>query len=200
MKKITLFAMFVVMGFTVLITACSKSQSDTGEDLFLTEKSASLNSGSCTGCNFTAVLTEDEIKGLLFMREEEKVARDVYLTLSGMYKNFVFSNIAKSEQAHMDAILYLLNGYKLTDPVAGKAVGEFTPAFQSIYDGLILRGKTGLKEALMVGVDIEEMDINDLELRIGETKVPNILQVYKNLLAGSKNHLSAFNFNLSRLK
>lgn len=200
MKKIIFFVMLAVMGLTVLITACSEGVNNAGEDLALAEKSASLNPAGCTGCSFTAVLTEQEIKGLLYMREEEKVARDVYLTLSGMYKNFVFSNIAKSEQAHMDAILYLLNGYKLTDPVAGKAVGEFTPAFQSIYDGLILRGKTGLKEALMVGVDIEEMDINDLELRIGETKVPNILQVYKNLLAGSKNHLSAFNFNLSRLK
>jgi hypothetical protein len=200
MKKNILFAMLAVIGLTVIITACSEGVNYAGEDLALTEKSASLNPAGCTGCNFTAVLTENEIKGLLYMREEEKVARDVYLTFSGMYKNFVFSNIAKSEQAHMDAILYLLNGFKLTDPVAGKAVGEFTPAFQSIYDGLILRGKTSLKEALLVGVDIEEMDINDLELHIGETNVPNILQVYNNLLAGSKNHLSAFSFNLSRLK
>jgi hypothetical protein len=201
MKKKNVFALLAVLGLTVLSTACSESMNNAGEDLAVAEKSAQLNTSGCIGCNFNAVLTAAEIKGLMYMREEEKVARDVYLTFAKLYPNArVFSNIAKSEQAHMNAILNLLNGYKLTDPVAGKAVGEFTPAFQGIYDGLILSGKTSLKEALLVGVDIEEMDIDDLKVHIGETMVPNILQVYKNLLAGSGNHLKAFNFNLSALK
>jgi hypothetical protein len=199
MKKKILFALLTVAGLTVLFTACSESLNDAGDDLALLEKSAQVGPRGCTGCDFTAVLTQDEINGLLHMREEEKVARDVYLTFAKMYNNRVFSNIAKSEQAHMNAILNLLNGYKLTDPVAGLAVGVFTPAFQDIYDGLILRG-TSLKEALLVGVDIEVMDIDDLKVRIGETTVPNILQVYNNLKMGSTNHLSAFNYNLSRLK
>jgi hypothetical protein len=198
MKKNILLELVAVIGLTILFTACSESLNNAGDDLALTEKSAQVSSRGCTGCDFTAVLTQAEIDGLLQMREEEKVARDVYLAFAKLYNNRVFSNIAKSEQAHMDAILYLLNGYKLSDPVAGLAVGTFTPAFQAIYDGLILRG-TSLKEALLVGVDIEVMDIDDLKVHIGETTVPNIIRVYNNLLAGSINHLSAFNFNLSRL-
>jgi hypothetical protein len=198
MKRKILFAMLAVMGLSVLITACSKSPDNTEEDLALTLKSARLNSGSCAGCDFTAVLSETEIKGLLYMREEEKVARDAYLTFYGLYKDRIFSNIAQSEQAHMDAILNLIKGYGLSDPASAK-IGEFTPAFQTIYDGLIARG-TSLKEALLVGVDIENMDIGDLKTHISETLVPNILQVYNNLLAGSDNHLSAFTYKLSRLK
>jgi hypothetical protein len=132
------------------------------------------------------------------MREEEKVARDVYLAFYELYGSLVFKNIAKSEQAHMDAVLYLINGYKLTDP-ASPETGKFSPEFQSIYDGLIAEGKKGLKEALQVAVKIEEMDIADLKVHISETTVPNLLRVYNNLLAASNVHLKAFNFNLSRL-
>ncbi|MDP2030099.1 MAG: DUF2202 domain-containing protein [Thiobacillus sp.] len=49
---------------------------------------------------------------LLFMREEEKLARDVYLTLYETWGLAVFSNIASSEQSHMDALLKLLRTYR----------------------------------------------------------------------------------------
>jgi len=191
-----LFTILAVTGLTVIITACSTAQENAGDDLTLTEKSAPLNSVSENACNFTAVLTIAEIDDLMHMREEEKVARDVYLTLYDMYKVPVFSNIARSEQAHMDAMLYLIDGYGLTDPVADKEQGEFTDAFQDLYDELILKGLTSLKDAYETGVAIEEMDISDLDECLSNTDVPNITRVYTNLKAASERHLKAFNTHL----
>jgi hypothetical protein len=197
MKKYYVLNLLALAMLLAIMPSCSEPLNGTVDDQSLTVKSANLATAGNPTCNFNSVLTQAEIDGLLQMREEEKVARDVYLTFSGLYKAPVFSNIAKSEQAHMDAILNLIKGYGLTDP-AYTEVGKFTPAFQNLYDQLVKDGKASLKAALEVGVKIEVMDIADLEQHISETKVPNILQVYKNLLAGSKNHLSAFNFNLSK--
>ena len=54
-------------------------------------------------------LSQEEMDGLLFLREEEKLARDTYLMLYDLFGLRNFNNISKSEQAHMDAILYLLD-------------------------------------------------------------------------------------------
>ena len=50
-------------------------------------------------------LTEAEENHILYMREEEKLARDVYLTLYELWGAEIFANISESEQQHMDAYL-----------------------------------------------------------------------------------------------
>jgi hypothetical protein len=146
-----------------------------------------------------AELSVAEEGGLLYMREEEKLARDVYLALYDQWGLPVFQNIAGSEQAHMDSILMLLEQYDLADPAAGKGAGEFSdPLFQTLYAQLVEQGSASQSEALKVGATIEELDIVDLQERISQTDNATILQVYGNLLAGSENHLRAFVTNLER--
>lgn len=138
-------------------------------------------------------LSEQEQADLLYMREEEKLARDVYLTLSAKWKTPVFSNIAASEQNHMDSILNLLNRYGLADPVAGMGVGEFaSEEFETMYDELVAWGSQSLIDALKVGCTIEEIDIIDLWNCMAATTHQDVLRVYQNLEAGSENHLRAF--------
>jgi hypothetical protein len=73
------------------------------------------------------------------------------------------------------------------------AEGQFADQdLQALYDQLIHLGSQSLEDALMVGAAIEEIDILDLQERIGSTDELEILQVYENLLAGSENHLRAF--------
>jgi len=145
-------------------------------------------------------LNADEKNDLIFMREEEKLARDVYLTLYGVWGTPVFANIATSEQQHMDAILDLLNTYKLPDPTIGKLVGEFVnPELQQLYDDLVARGKQSALEALRVGGIIEETDIEDLQAAMEASRLANIDKVYANLLNGSYNHLRAFAGNITAL-
>ncbi|NOR83897.1 MAG: DUF2202 domain-containing protein, partial [Ardenticatenales bacterium] len=84
------------------------------------------------------VLTDAEASGLLYMREEEKLARDVYLTLFELWDFQSFANIARSEQTHTDAVQRLLERYDLPDPAGGQSVGEFTnPDLQALYDQLV---------------------------------------------------------------
>jgi hypothetical protein len=138
-------------------------------------------------------LTADEITGLLYMREEEKLAHDVYLTLSGQWGMNIFQNIAGSEATHSEAVLTLINRYGLEDPAAGNGVGVFTdPDLQALYDQLVADGGQSLASALRVGAAIEEIDILDLEKRLAQTDQPDITLVYQNLMAGSRNHLRAF--------
>jgi len=150
--------------------------------------------------NSTTILTAQEKDDLLFMREEEKLARDVYLTLHDIWGTPVFANIATSEQQHMDAILNLLNIYKLPDPTVGKLVGEFANLeLQALYDTLIARGKQSVLDALLVGGVIEETDVEDLNAAMETSRISNIDKVYANLLNGSYNHLRAFASNIQSL-
>jgi len=189
-----LIAAMTVVGLAVIFLSCSKIQ-DTVDNSALKGRSAQSNSTEGANCDFNAILTETEIQNLMHMREEEKIARDVYLSFYEKYNMQIFSNIAKSEQRHMDAVLGLIEGYGLTDPAEGKDIGEFTPDFQTLYDALIAEG-TSLTKALEVGVKIEEMDIDDLTECLSETETANIIQVYSNLLAASQNHLKAFTSKL----
>ena len=140
-------------------------------------------------------LTESEAADLLFMREEEKLARDVYIAMYEEYGLRVFKNIQRAEQRHMNAVLSLIKTYGLEDPILG--FGEFSnPDLQELYDTLISMGLQSKLDALMVGALIEEVDIEDLVNAIGETDKSDIQTVYSNLLSGSENHLRAFVRNI----
>jgi len=144
-------------------------------------------------------LSDEEIYWLTYMREEEKLARDVYLFLDGQWHLRIFKTIAASEQTHMDAIEKLLVRYNIPDPAAGNGPGEFdNQELKDLYYQLINAGSASLVDALEVGVSIEETDIADLEAGIASSTHKDIKTVYSNLLAGSLNHLAAFNSDLAR--
>ncbi len=141
----------------------------------------------------TGTLSDAEVEGLLYMREEEKLARDVYLVLYDTWGLPIFQNIANSEQTHTDAIKTLLERYGLEDTVVGQDIGAFiNPELQELYDSLVETGSQSLVDALRVGVAIEEIDILDLEEWISQTNPADIVLVYENLMKGSRNHLRSF--------
>ena len=144
-------------------------------------------------------LTANEKATMMYIREEEKLARDVYIKMYELWGATIFSNISVSEQRHMDAVLKLLVKYGVPDPVAGKTVGEFTEAFQQIYNDLVFQGQQSLLDAFIVGRAIEEMDISDLQAAMDETNKVDLDNVYGNLLNGSFNHLDSFNAHIESL-
>ncbi len=147
----------------------------------------------------TTDLSEAEAEGLSFMREEEKLARDVYLMLYEQWGIRIFQNIAKAEETHMSAVAGLLERYGIPDPAADTAVGVFTnPELQALYDQLMEEGSQSLADALRVGALVEEVDIIDLEDYIDQTDNEDMLLVYQNLLKGSYNHLRAFTSTLEK--
>jgi len=148
----------------------------------------------------TESLSLYEADMLIFMREEEKLARDVYLTLYERWNSTVFSNIARSEQKHMDSMAQLIDTYNLIDPVIDESIGSLVnPDLATLYDQLIAKGQLSLLDALFVGALIEEIDIVDLQQAIDESDQVDISQAYENLLRGSRDHLRAFVRQIEKL-
>ena len=143
-----------------------------------------------------ATLTAAETAGLLRMREEEKLAHDVYVALNDKWHVKVFTNISSAEQTHTDAVKILLDRYGLADPATGNAAGVFTnPDLQSLYTTLVDQGSGSQVAALTVGATIEDLDIADLQSLV--TATPDVSLVYSNLEKGSRNHLRAFTKQLT---
>ena len=140
----------------------------------------------------SAQLTGAEEATLLFMREEEKLARDVYLKMYKKWGASIFNNIAKAEQNHMDALLKKIDSYGLEDSITPKT-GEFNdPELQALYYDLIKQGLQSYTSALEVGATIEDLDIMDIAVAIEETDKLDMQTTYQSLLEGSKNHLRSF--------
>lgn len=146
---------------------------------------------------FASPLNEKVKAGLQLMREEEKLAHDVYTVLFEKWQLRPFSNIAESEARHFEAVGFLLETYNLEDP-AFEEPGKFTnKKLTLLYDSLVVRGGESLVAALEVGAYIEEIDIKDLQELLMAEPEAQIAAVYENLLWGSENHLRAFTRNLS---
>ncbi|HOT13384.1 MAG TPA: DUF2202 domain-containing protein [Bacteroidales bacterium] len=147
----------------------------------------------------TAALTETELASLVKIKDEEKLARDVYAALYQKWASPVFSRITNAENNHLSAINLLLAYYGSSDTLIGE-VGVFTNAeVQALYNNLVSAGSTTIEDAYKTGALIEEMDINDLQNVIATTSNANITMVMENLERGSRNHLRAFNKQLVTL-
>ena len=141
-----------------------------------------------------------ERDSLAFMREEEKLAHDVYAQLDLRWgtNTRVFGNIANSETTHTEAVRQLLLRYDLSDPSATSAVGQFqNTTLQGLYTQLTATGAISLIDALKVGAAIEEIDMIDINKALLGIDNQDIVLVYQNLLKGSRNHLRSFVNNLA---
>ena len=190
--------LFLVLAIALTAFASCSKNNDVVEEAIVAatdEKSAEVDA-LCGTCNFTGSLTEAEVTSLMEMREEEKLAREMYLFLNTKYNYRVFANISKSENAHTSAVLYIMKGFGLTDP-SPVAANEFSnPLFTDLYAQLTAKGSVSLIEALKVSAFIEETDIADLQRHLAETQNATVARVYGNLLRGSKFHLKAFTYAL----
>jgi len=185
-----------VLAIAPFITACSESTIN---------DPAQINSGEVSLNDITNTInnspfdnpTVEQVIGLRFMREEEKLARDVYKALYAKFPLRPFLNISQSEQTHTDAIKSLLIKYNIEDPVSTDVPGIFiNEDLGKLYINLIAAGS--VSEALKVGAAIEEIDILDLEKHLNElVNNEDIKFVYNNLKNASGNHLKAFVRNLS---
>ena len=147
----------------------------------------------------SGTLSAAEKDGLILMREEEKLARDVYNALYETWNLPVFRNIAESEQQHSDAVKLLLDAYNMEDPVENDVPGRYeNPQLQKLYDDLTAQGKKSLSDALTVGATVEDLDIYDLQRLIAEADNEEVKVLYQNLMKGSRNHMRSFTAQLER--
>ncbi len=182
----------------LLWASCTKAEG-IDEPVLNAQKSSELQEWPGSQCTFDGVLSPEEIKGLQLMREEEKLAHDIYQSFAEKYNALLFSNIARSENAHTSAVLRLLEGYGLEDPAMEESGTFSNPDLQKLYDELLTQGSESLVEALKVGARIEDLDIFDLKQLLGQTQNEDVKRVYTNLLRASGNHMRAFSRNLNAL-
>lgn len=141
-------------------------------------------------------LTDKEKELLIFMREEEKLAHDVYVAMYEKWNLRIFDNISRSENIHTNSVKTLLDDYNIEDPFLSEA-GKFqNKELQKLYDELVSKGNKSIEDALEVGAIIEEVDILDLQEALEVVENEDVKMVFENLLRGSRNHLRAFNRQL----
>lgn len=137
---------------------------------------------------------------LSYMREEEKLARDLYRAMARTWQLPVFTNIAASEQGHMDLVLYVMQRYQIVDPVPGEVEGQFaTPVFAQLYQAGVAFGSLSPLHALLVGAIVEDLDLADLYTVLPLSDNRDIDTVWQNLARGSRNHLRAYVPQLANL-
>ncbi len=220
MKNYSIFTLFALV---LLLAACAKTESTTPVEAALTASTAGQTATAVhplpapvvhiapvaqpqpvANRGETAVgrmpttpsasgLTEAEIASLRWMREEEKLAHDVYTALHEMWALPVLQNIAASELNHAQSVLRVMELYGVPDTASGNPVGVFNdPVLQTMYAQMAAQGSQSLLEALRTGAAIEETDILDLQARMAQTANADILRLYESLLSGSANHLRSF--------
>ncbi|KAF1078526.1 DUF2202 domain-containing protein [Methanogenium sp. MK-MG] len=147
-----------------------------------------------------ATLSAAEESDLLYMQEEEKLARDVYAVFFETWGMQVFKNIGKAEQTHMDSVTVLIERYGLeSQSESSVTAGVFAhPELQALYDDLVKTGILSPEDALRAAILVEETDIVDLRDAMSRTDNGDIRYVYENLMRGSENHLRAFARNLEQ--
>jgi hypothetical protein len=144
-------------------------------------------------------LNEQEIRYLLFMTEEEKLAHDVCLVFQRKYRDRIFPNLRRSERLHMDTMAGLLDRYGLENPTKS-AVGEFDDQrLQGFYDRVFDRGMKNRVEAIMVAALVVEKDVIEIAKAMNNTDEPAIMRVYAKHLSGSERHLKAIVYRLDAL-
>ncbi len=205
MKSRLILSAIAIAGTIVLFNSCSKGVAGTGfttpelKSATLATQAAYLAGTEVTPnplCTVTGTVTYEEIAGFLFMREEEKLARDIYTYLFSKYNLPVFNNISKSENVHVTAILNLIKGFNIADNSNNNA-GEYVNSdIRALYAKLKTMGDLSLIDALKAGVMIEETDISDLQKQLSVTRNSSVRIVYTNLSKASEAHLRAFTWNL----
>ncbi len=176
----------LVMTIFVLLTSCSDKVTNSVEPSsseFISKNSPNIVSGD---------LSEEEVASLIYMRQEEKVIRDVYTVFSQTWNIRIFNKLTSAEQKHMDAIKRLLTKYNVPDPVTSDEIGVFDdPQFQQLFDDYVAQGSVSIPEALLAGQTMEQEDITALENYLLIVDNADLINVYTNLKSASEKHLAA---------
>ncbi len=182
MKKLFVGVLFIA----VLAISCKKESKSNQEDIVTQINKFPIET-----------LSNNEMNAILFLREEEKLAHDVYVNLYSKWNNNIFNNIADSELTHANAVLVLINKYGLIDPVGNNSAGVFKDSIlQNLYDSLTAFGSISELNSLLVGAEIEDLDIADIMKMEAISDNQDLIFVLQNLKKGSRNHIRSFNEKL----
>ncbi len=128
---------------------------------------------------------------MLYIIEEEKLARDVCVAMDEVWDARVFANISRAEMQHAALMAELLEAYGLKDPRSDEEGVFVDSALQALYDDLVESGTESWEAAVQAGITVERTDITDLIETLARAP-DDVRVVLERLLAGSERHLEAF--------
>jgi len=138
-----------------------------------------------------AALTAREKDGLLFIWEEERVARDLYASLYDKNNLTIFLDLVRSESSHMDQARAVMEKHGLAVPPDEPGIFQ-NQTLQEMHDQLLAEGLQSDQDALTVAAVFEEISIADLEKELSASQANDVRTVYEGLLAGSRKHLRSY--------
>jgi hypothetical protein len=196
-KSLPLITMIITLS---VFSSCTNEDVQINTDLKNSQPERLVDGTNDCSCidEWPASISPEETALVLHMREEEKLARDVYAYLYNQHNLNIFNNISNSEQQHMNSILCILEQYNIEDPVVNEAGVFSNSELQELYNSLIEQGSASLMDALVVGATIEDLDIYDLDVALSEVQNSAIDFIFNNLRCGSYNHMRAFNRQIER--
>ena len=163
--------------------------------------------------NITTDLVQEMKDSLTYMKDEERLASDLYLNLYNYYKNYSdleikqLNNIATNTENDQISIIkslvkrYDLNSSEPQDVNISRGVYE-NQVIQDLYDKFYAIGQNSQEEALKVGCMVEVTDINDLDKYISLAKESNATDIetaFKALRDGSYHNYWTFDQTLKNL-
>lgn len=138
-------------------------------------------------------ISDEEREGLVYLREEERLARDVLLSLYQKWQLELFAQVSQSEQTHTDTVRLLLEKYSIEEPApVGTASSFENPDLGRLYTESVSAGQASVEAALTVAAFIEEVSITHIDARLQDTDNDDIKLAYENMMRGSRNHLRLF--------
>ncbi|MBM4177748.1 MAG: DUF2202 domain-containing protein [Ignavibacteria bacterium] len=202
-NRFTEWSFAIIACVAIIVASCSESTtSPTSTEFIITDSGYSSFDTTQLRGRLSGYAIHDlsvvEQRALLFMRGEEKLVHDLYVSFYARYNRLVFSNIAQSELTHTHAVMLLLQRYQIADPAQSNGPGEFVDTtLQQLYLRLFTAGNSDLVSALLVSAEAEEVDLRDLSYWSARVDNQDTLMVFDNLAKGSRNHLRAFVRNLT---
>jgi hypothetical protein len=212
MKRFKILTLSLLL-FSLVVTQAAAAQAVGNTTAAATTISPAAQTLSKAG---NGVLDFNEVIHLVFLREAEKLERDVFTILSSMYPDSqLFGRIDDIEQGHADVMKYLLKQYGVKDPNVNDNLGVFTGElygnfFSSTYRYLVGLGSLSELDAFYVSAYIEETNLLDImqcpdaivsqdngiddvsQCGMGYTHNVEIINVYHALIEGSKSDLRAY--------
>lgn len=139
------------------------------------------------------MLSTQQKNHIIQLYEEEKLAQNLYVQFYDKHGYKPFSHHSEAEARHMQAVADVLVQYELEVPENPEGVFN-NKEYQKAYNEWLPKGMADGKDALYIAAYIEEMDILDLMDAIAQiAETDDIKNMYEQLLAGSENHLRAYN-------
>lgn len=137
-----------------------------------------------------APLNASETQDIYYLQESEKLSHDLNVKLYGLHSDVpVFLQIANVSAIFVTADNVILERYGLKNPEAATSGVFSNAALQNMYTSGVNNGLSSVVDALKSSANAEDMHIADLSAAIARTDNADLIFMYRQELAASRNSI-----------